>query len=42
VAVSTSDPSKVKRNIEATQNRIADEFWKELTRRGLLSEESPV
>jgi D-threo-aldose 1-dehydrogenase len=42
VAVSTSDPSKVKRNVEATQNRIPDEFWKELTRRGLLSEESPV
>ncbi|MEX2592521.1 MAG: aldo/keto reductase [Anditalea sp.] len=42
VALSTTDPSKVKRNVEATQVKIPDEFWKELKSRGLLSENSPI
>lgn len=42
VALSTTDPSKVQRNVEATQNKISDKFWGELKNRGLLSEKSPV
>ncbi len=42
VALSTTDPSKVKRNVESTQIKIPDEFWQEMKSRNLLSESSPI
>ena len=42
VALSTTDPSKVKRNVESVQNKISDEFWEELRNRNLISESSPI
>jgi D-threo-aldose 1-dehydrogenase len=42
VALSTTDPFKVKRNVESVQIKLPEEFWRELTNRRLLSEDSPV
>lgn len=42
VALSTTDPSKVKRNVDATVNELPSEFWAELRNRGLLHPYSPV
>lgn len=42
VALSTTDPFKVKRNVESVQIKLPDEFWQQLKNRGLLSEDSPV
>lgn len=42
VALSTTDPSKIKRNVDLVQTEIPDEFWQELHNRNLLSECSPI
>ncbi len=42
VALSTTEPDKVKRNVDSTVNKLPDEFWAELKNRGLLHEYSPV
>lgn len=42
VALSTTDPSKVKQNVDLVLNKISDEFWQELHNRNLLSESSPI
>mgnify|MGYP003859563597 CR=1 FL=1 len=42
VALSTTEPEKVKRNVDATVNKLPKEFWTELRNRGLLHEYSPV
>ena len=42
VALSTTDPRKVKTNVEFCLSPVADEFWSELKRRNLLSENSPI
>lgn len=42
VALSTTDPGKVKRNVEATENKLPAEFWAEMHQRGLLHEHSPL
>lgn len=42
VALNTTDPAKVRRNVEAVQTKIPQYFWKELRMRGLLTESSPV
>lgn len=42
VALSTSDPSKVKRNVVSTQTKLPITFWNELKNRKLISENSPI
>ncbi|QDH77914.1 aldo/keto reductase [Echinicola soli] len=42
VALSTSEPAKVKRNVEATEKALPAEFWAEMHNRGLLKEYSPL
>lgn len=42
VALSTTDPNKVKRNVESTAAQIPEEFWIELKNRSLLSETSLI
>ena len=42
VALSTTDPSKVKRNVDSVQVKLPQEFWQELKNRHLLSKNSPV
>lgn len=39
IAVSTTKPQNVKRNLEMLENRIPAEFWLEMKRKGLISEE---
>ena len=42
VALSTTDPAKVKRNVEATQISLPRAFWEELKNRKLIQENSPI
>ena len=42
VALSTTDHSKVKRNVDSVQVKLPQEFWQELKNRHLLSKNSPV
>ena len=42
VALSTTDPTKVKRNVELTQTALPQEFWSELKNRKLIPENSPT
>ena len=42
VALSTTDPSKVKRNVALTQTPLPEEFWNELKNRQLIQENSPT
>ncbi len=42
VALSTTDPAKVKRNVDATTQALPESFWDELRNRQLLDEKSPV
>ncbi|AWW30235.1 aldo/keto reductase [Echinicola strongylocentroti] len=42
VALSTSDPAKVKRNVDATEKTLPAEFWAAMHERGLLHEHSPL
>ncbi|WP_189458102.1 aldo/keto reductase, partial [Echinicola pacifica] len=42
VALSTTEPEKVKRNVDSTQQSLPAEFWSELHQRGLLHEHSPL
>lgn len=42
VALSTTDPAKVKRNVELTQTALPQEFWNELKNRQLIQENSPT
>ncbi|MBD8488201.1 aldo/keto reductase [Echinicola sp. CAU 1574] len=42
VALSTTEPEKVKRNVDSTMNKLPNEFWAELKNRGLLHDYSPV
>ncbi|AGA76793.1 aldo/keto reductase [Echinicola vietnamensis] len=42
VALSTSEPEKVKRNVAATEERLPAEFWAEMHERGLLHAHSPL
>jgi D-threo-aldose 1-dehydrogenase len=41
VALSTTDPAKVKRNVELSQTALPQEFWNELKNRNLIQENSP-
>jgi D-threo-aldose 1-dehydrogenase len=42
VALSTTDPSKVRGNVALTQNLLQNEFWNELKNRKLIPENSPT
>ncbi|GAB3659404.1 aldo/keto reductase [Echinicola sediminis] len=42
VALSTTEPEKVKRNVDSTVNTLPEEFWSELRNRDLLHDYSPV
>ncbi|GGF22098.1 aldo/keto reductase [Echinicola rosea] len=42
VALSTSEPSKVKRNVTATEESLPGGFWAEMHNRGLLHAHSPL
>lgn len=42
VALSTTDPTKVKNNVEFTQTALPQEFWNELKNRKLITENSPT
>src|SRR5690606_2106666 len=41
VALSTTDPSKVKTNVEFTHTKIRDEFWRALKHKNLIAKTSP-
>src|SRR5690606_30661630 len=42
VALSTTDPSKVKRNVASVETPVPREFWNELKNRKLIAENSPT
>ena len=42
VALSTTDPSKVKRNVALTQTPLPQDFWNELKNRQLIRQNSPT
>jgi D-threo-aldose 1-dehydrogenase len=41
ISLNTSNPARVKKNVESLECRIPDSFWKEMTKKGLIDKNYP-
>ncbi len=41
VSLNTSNPGRVRKNVESVESKIPDDFWKEMVKKGLIDKDYP-